>query len=110
MSFGEESSSHNFPIAISGSEFDSRLANPSPPARNRAQIHIGEAPSLRPDSGVHNTDDYIGSIIRFGPETLLVSEAEELRRAGGVEVAAAVLEGGEDGGVPENGGGLRWSE
>ncbi|KAF1899313.1 hypothetical protein Lal_00019441 [Lupinus albus] len=74
------------PMAIGvtrGSEFNA--------ARNGAEIRIGEATSLRPDAGVKNSDDDVRTVVRFGPETSLVTKAEKLRRASGVQVAATVL-------------------
>eukprot|EP00268_Persea_americana_P031544 TRINITY_DN3076_c0_g1_i1.p5 TRINITY_DN3076_c0_g1~~TRINITY_DN3076_c0_g1_i1.p5 ORF type:complete len:105 (+),score=24.42 TRINITY_DN3076_c0_g1_i1:2818-3132(+) len=41
---------------------------------------------------------------------MLVAEAEKLWGAGGVEAAAAVFEGGEDGGVAKEGGGVGGGE
>lgn len=59
---------------------------------------------LRPDAGIKDPDDDVRAIVGFGPEASLVAEAEELRRARGVEVAATVFEDSEDGRVGAYGG------
>ncbi|KAM7473371.1 hypothetical protein LguiB_020614 [Lonicera macranthoides] len=103
-SFGEEET-----VQIIQLQFSGRVKSLSN-GEEQASIHIGEAPSLRPNSGVENTKDYIGCIIRSGPKTLPVLEAEGLRQVGGMEVVPAVIEGDENGKVLENGSGLRWNE
>lgn len=59
---------------------------------------------LRPDAGIKDSDDDIRAIVGFGPEASLVAEAEELRGARGVELAAPILEDSEDGRVVAYGG------
>lgn len=102
MAFGEESSSDDLLVTILRSEFRSGLTNPFPPTRNRAEIQVRETPALRPNSGIEQSNDDVGAVVGVGPETVLVSQAEKLRRASCVEVSPAILEGSEDGRVLED--------
>nr|GMD05011.1 hypothetical protein TorRG33x02_142890 [Ipomoea batatas] len=108
MALGEKPSSNDFPITILSSELGSRFANPLPTARNGSEIQIRKAPPLRPNSGIEHSNNDIGAIIRVGPETSLVPEAEKLRGPSGMKVPAAVLESGEDGGMAKHGSSLGW--
>ena len=96
MTFGEKLSSDQLPVTVLNREFLSSLTSSLPPRRNRTEIPIGKASSLRPDSSIEKTDNNIGAVIGIGPETALVPEAEKLRRPSGVKLATAVLEHGED--------------
>ena len=51
---------------------------------------------LWPDFGIEKTNNDIGAVIGIGPETVLVLEAEKLRRPSSVKLATAGLEHGED--------------
>nr|GMD02526.1 hypothetical protein TorRG33x02_142890 [Ipomoea batatas] len=108
MALGEKPSSNDFPITILSSELGSRFANPLPTARNGSEIQIRKAPPLRPNSGIEHSNNDIGAIIRVGPETSLVPEAEKLRGPSSMKVPAAVLESGEDGGMAKHGSSLGW--
>jgi len=99
VTFGEEARTNQLPVTVIGRKSYTCLATPFPACRNGAEVGITEARALRPDSGVEDSDDDVGSVVRLGPESALISEANELRRARGVKVAAAVLEDSEDGGV-----------
>jgi len=99
VAFREESGTDQFPVTVTGRESHAAFANPFPAFRNGAQVGVAEAAALRPDSSVEHSDDNVGSVVSFGPQATLVSEANKLRGASGVKVAAAVLEDGEDGGV-----------
>ncbi|TKY67672.1 hypothetical protein E2542_SST10567 [Spatholobus suberectus] len=103
VAFGEESCADEFAVAVSGRESFSGLAGPFPAAGDGAEVRVGEAAALGPDAGVEDSDDDVGAVVGFGPEAALVAEAEELRGASGVELAAAVFEDGQHGGVPAYG-------
>lgn len=96
VSLDEEPSSDQLPVAVTFREFHSGFANPSPASGNRTEMLIREAPAFWPDSGVEDSDDNVGAVVRFGPEPALVSEPQKLRGASGVEVSALVLDHGED--------------
>lgn len=99
VAFGEESGADELAVAVFGGESDAGFARAFPAAGNGAEVQIGEAAAFRPDAGVEDSDDDVGAVVGFGPEAALVAEAEELRGARGVELAAAVFEDGEDGRV-----------
>ncbi|KAJ8452985.1 hypothetical protein Cgig2_014748 [Carnegiea gigantea] len=98
-------------LDIGWSEFFAHLANALPAFRNGTQVLVGEGAALRPDSGIEDSNDDVGTIVGLRPEATLDAEAQELRGPGGVEPPAAVLKDGEDRGVaaergretPENG-------
>lgn len=96
MAFDEESSSDQLLVAIGGQEFDSGLTNSFPPLRDRTEMLIREAPTLGPNSSIEDSDDDIGAVIGFGPESSLVPETQKLWGASGVELATAVFKHGED--------------
>lgn len=106
VAFGEESRSDDFAVAVLGGEPHSGLANTFPASGDRAQVQIGEAPAFGPNSGIKHSNNNVGAIVGFGPETPLVAEAQELRGASGVQMPAAILKSGEDRRVFEGGGGL----
>ncbi|TXG69345.1 hypothetical protein EZV62_004280 [Acer yangbiense] len=58
----------------------------------RTNVQIRETTSFWPDSNVKDSNDDVGSIIRFGPQPTLVSKPEELRRPCGVELTLLVLD------------------
>lgn len=99
VTLGEESSTDQLPVTVTSRESGPTLAGPFPPSRDWAQVQIGKTPALRPNPRVEDSDDNVGAVVGFGPETTLVSEAEKLRGAGGVKRTATVLEDGEHGGV-----------
>ena len=61
-----------------------------------SEIPIEKATLLWPDFDIKQTDNDIRAIIGIEPETVLVPEAEKLRRPSGVKLATAGLEHGED--------------
>lgn len=65
MSFNEEASSDNLPIAIPGCKLNPGLANTLPSAGNRAEIQIGKTPPLRPNPGIEDAYNDVRSIIRL---------------------------------------------
>jgi len=110
VTLGEESSTDELAVAVFGSESSAGLTRAFPATGNGAEVQIRKAAVLRPDAGVKDSDDDIGAIVRFGPEASLVAEAEELRGARGMELAATVFEDSEDRGVVAYGGYLLGSE
>jgi len=110
VAFGEESGADELAVVVFGRETGVGFARAFPAAGNGAEVQIREAAVFRPDAGVEDSDDDVedsdddvedsdddvGAVVRFGPEAALVAEAEELRGARGMELAAAVFEDGED--------------
>ena len=96
MAFGEESGADELAVVVFGRETGVGFARAFPAAGNGAEVQIREAAVFRPDAGVEDSDDDVGAVVRFGPEAALVAEAEELRGARGMELAAAVFKDGED--------------
>lgn len=99
MTFREKSSTNQLLITVTSCKSHPRLTDPFPAARNWTQIHIREAAAFRPNPGVENSNDYVRTVVRFRPETTLVSEAEKLRGASGVKLTATILEDSKHGGV-----------
>lgn len=77
------------------------LAGAAPRGGHRIVSGIVEAGTLRPNSGVEDSNDDVGGVVGVGPEAVGVGEAEEVGGTGGVEVADLVGDDGEDGGVAE---------
>lgn len=92
MTFGEEPRTDQLSVTVVRRKSYTSVTTPFPAVRNGAEVGIAEAPAFRPDSCVEDSDDDVGSIVSLGPQTAVVSEANELRRARGVKVATAVLE------------------
>jgi len=99
VTLGEESSTDELAVAVFGRESDAGFARAFPATGNGAEVQIRKTAVLRPDAGIKDSNDDIGAIVGFGPEASLISEAEELRGACGVELAATVFEDSKDGGM-----------
>ncbi|KAG2397986.1 uncharacterized protein HKW66_Vig0137780 [Vigna angularis] len=104
VTLGEESGTDELTVAVFGREPGAGFARAFPATGNWAEVQIRKAAVLRPDAGIKDSDDDIRAIVGFGPEASLVAEAEELRGACGVELAATVFEDSEDGRVVAYGG------
>lgn len=97
VSFTEVPSSDELPITG-----EVVMALTLPLGGNRAKAAVIEALSLRPDSGVDDTDDEIRpeiGLLKERPASVGGLEAEELRGAGGVEGANLFGDEREDVGV-----------
>ena len=77
-----------------------------------SEVFVVEALVVGSNAGVDDGDDEVGAKVGLFEEAGVAGgfEAEELRGASGVEVAASVGEEGEDVGVGAEGGGLGWRE
>ena len=77
-----------------------------------SEVFVVEALVVGSNAGVDDGDDEVGAKVGLFEEAGVAGgfEAEELRGASGVEVAASVGEEREDVGVGAEGGGLGWRE
>lgn len=75
-----------------------RFANPFPSGGDRRKAFVGEATAFRPDTSVEDADDDVLGVIGVRPEAEGISQAEEVRGSGGMKVADAVGDDGEDAG------------
>lgn len=110
VAFEESTSTNDFPITRPSGKIGAHLTSTLPRGRNRIIPIIGEALSLRPDSGIKNTNDDVRGVVRVGPEPGPVSEAQEVWGPSSVEVVGPVGGDVEDGGVAAELGGLGGGE
>lgn len=73
VSLGEESSTDDLAVTVLGPEFLTHFAGTLPTFRNRAEVLVGEGTKLRPNTGVEKSDDDVGAVIGFRPESTLDS-------------------------------------
>lgn len=83
-------------MVVGSSETGARDTGTLPLGKDRAEVAVGEAPTLRPDADVDDTDNEVRAEVRLSKEVGAVGgeEAKEARGAGGEGAANLLQEGG----------------